>query len=140
MSKGNGRTILIVDDDMSVTTSLALLLKQAGYRVTTANNPAQALGQIERESFDLILQDMNFSRQTTGDEGLALLAEIKAKQPNLPVILITAWGSIELAVRGVKSGAADFITKPWSNEQLLQVVKTAIGLAAAPVAEGTRQP
>ena len=124
--------ILIVDDDISVTTSLALLLKQAGYRSQTAANPAEALEWIESEKFDLVLQDMNFSRQTSGEEGLALLGEIKARQPDLPVILMTAWGSIELAVRGVKGGAADFVTKPWTNEQLLQSVKTALGLAAAP--------
>jgi DNA-binding NtrC family response regulator len=124
-------SILIVDDDFSVTTSLALLLKQAGYQSRTAASPAEALELIERERFDLILQDMNFSRQTSGEEGLALLKNIKTRQPKTPVILMTAWGSIALAVKGVQAGAADFITKPWSNEQLLQSVKTALGLAAA---------
>jgi len=124
-------SILIVDDDFSVTTSLALLLKQAGYQSRTAASPAEALELIERERFDLILQDMNFSRQTTGEEGLALLKNIKIRKPKAPVILLTAWGSITLAVKGVQAGAADFITKPWSNEQLLQSVKTALGLAAA---------
>jgi two-component system, NtrC family, response regulator len=128
--------ILIVDDDPSVTTSLSLLLKQAGYRTRTASKPVEALGQVERESFDLVLQDMNFSRQTTGEEGLKLLSDIKERRPELPVILITAWGSIELAVRGVKAGAADFVTKPWNNEQLLQAVETALGLAAAPAVGG----
>src|SRR5574341_1237600 len=123
-------SILIVDDDFSVTTSLALLLKQAGYQSRTAASPAEALELIERERFDLILQDMNFSRQTSGEEGLALLKNIKTRQPKAPVILMTAWGSITLAVKGVQAGAADFITKPWSNEQLLQSVKTALGLAA----------
>ena len=122
--------ILIVDDDISVTTSLALLLKQAGYRTRTASKPAEALDQVERESFDLVLQDMNFSRQTTGEEGMALLAEFAKRRPDLPVVMMTAWGSIDLAVRGIKAGAVDFITKPWTNEQLLQVVKTALGLAA----------
>jgi len=118
----NSATILIVDDDPSVITSLSLLLKQAGYRTRTASKPAEGLDQVERESFDLVLQDMNFSRQTTGEEGLKLLADIKEKRSDLPVILITAWGSIDLAVRGVKAGAADFVTKPWNNEQLLQAV------------------
>jgi DNA-binding NtrC family response regulator len=106
-------------------------LKQAGYQSRTAASPAEALELIERERFDLILQDMNFSRQTSGEEGLALLKNIKTRQPKTPVILMTAWGSIALAVKGVQAGAADFITKPWSNEQLLQSVKTALGLAAA---------
>jgi DNA-binding NtrC family response regulator len=124
-------SILIVDDDFSVTTSLALLLKQAGYSSQAVSTPAEALQRLERENFGLVLQDMNFSRKTTGEEGLALLKAIKAKNPNIPIILMTAWGSIALAVKGVQSGAADFITKPWNNEQLLQSVKTALGLAAA---------
>jgi|GEM_PF-12272 DNA-binding NtrC family response regulator len=83
------------------------------------------------ETFDLVLQDMNYSRKTTGEEGMELLGEIKKRKADLPVVLMTAWGSIELAVQGVKAGAADFVTKPWNNEQILQVVKTALGLAAA---------
>lgn len=122
--------ILIVDDDFSVATSLALLLKQAGYSPQTAANPAEALKKLAQENFALVLQDMNFSRQTSGEEGLELLKKIKAQKPQLPVILMTAWGSIALAVKGVQTGGADFITKPWSNEQLLQAVKTALGLAA----------
>jgi len=124
-------TILIVDDDFSVTTSLALLLKQAGYASSAAAAPPDALELFDREKFDLILQDMNFARNTSGDEGLQLLQDFKKRQPHVPVILMTAWGSIALAVRGIQAGAADFITKPWSNEQLLQAVKTALGLAAA---------
>ena len=124
-------TVLIVDDDISVTTSLALLLKQAGYRSQCACSPAEALARLEREAFGLVLQDMNFSRKTTGEEGLELLAEIKTRKPALPVLLMTAWGSIALAVKGIKAGAADFITKPWTNQQLLQSVETAIGLATA---------
>jgi DNA-binding NtrC family response regulator len=124
-------SILIVDDDFSVTASLALLLKQAGYPSRTAASPKEALESIERESFDLILQDMNFSRSTSGEEGLRLLQEIKTRQPTIPIILMTAWASISLAVKGIQAGAADFITKPWSHEQLLQAVKTALGLAAA---------
>ena len=85
---------------------------------------------LESHPCDLVLQDMNFSRQTSGDEGLALLSRIKALRPKLPVVLITAWGSIDLAVRGIKAGAADFVTKPWSNPHLLQTVRTALGLAA----------
>jgi DNA-binding NtrC family response regulator len=124
-------SILIVDDDFSVATSLALLLKQAGYSSQTSATPAEALQRLEREDFALVLQDMNFSRQTSGEEGLALLKEIKARKPRVSVVLMTAWGSIALAVKGVQAGAADFITKPWSNDQLLQSVKTVLGLAAA---------
>lgn len=122
-------TILVVDDDPSVVTSLRLALKTAGYRCVAAADPDEALARLATASVDLVLQDMNFSRTTTGEEGLALLARIRALKPDLPVILMTAWGSIELAVRGMKSGAADFITKPWTQQQLSQSIRTAIGLA-----------
>jgi DNA-binding NtrC family response regulator len=131
--------ILIVDDDPSVTASLALLLKQAGYPSHVAGSPAEALAWLERESCELVIQDMNFSRQTTGAEGLALLGRIKAITPSVPVVLITAWGSIALAVEGMKAGASDFVTKPWSNQQMLQTVQTSLGLAAsAPAASDER--
>ena len=123
--------ILIVDDDASIVASLALLLKQAGYASTGASSPAEALERLAKTDVSLVLQDMNFSRQTTGEEGLRLLKEIKNLLPRVPVILITAWGSIPLAVRGIRSGAADFITKPWTKQQLLQSVETALALANA---------
>jgi two-component system, NtrC family, response regulator len=131
--------ILIVDDDQSVVASLALVLKQAGYRFSSASNPAQALQMIESGDYELVLQDMNFSRQTSGDEGLDLLKEIKLKEPDLPVILITAWGSIPLAVRGMRNGAADFITKPWSNQQILQSVKTVLSLVSSQPKRGSQE-
>jgi DNA-binding NtrC family response regulator len=129
--------ILIVDDDQSVTTSLALLLKQAGYRSQSVSSPAEALARIEKEDFRLVLQDMNFSRQTSGEEGITLLRQIKSRRPQLPIILITAWGSIGLAVQGIREGASDFITKPWTHQQIVQAVGTALGLAAA---NATRSP
>ena len=132
--------ILIVDDDPSVLASLALLLRQGGYRAHGVASPADALAWLERESCDLVVQDMNFSRQTTGEEGLALLSSIKTRRPQLPVILMTAWGSIALAVEGMKAGASDFITKPWTNQQLLQAVQTALGLAATHRVQDERPP
>ncbi len=123
--------ILIVDDDPSVTASLALLLKQAGYRSQIASTPAEALRIVGSSPLALVLQDMNFSRQTGGEEGLRLLKEIKLRESHLPVVLITAWGSIELAVQGVRAGASDFITKPWTHQQILQAIRTALGLAEA---------
>jgi DNA-binding NtrC family response regulator len=123
--------ILIVDDDPSVTASLALVLKQAGYASHAVSSPAEALAWLETHPCELVLQDMNFTRRTTGEEGLDLLGRIKALKASLPVVLITAWGSIQLAVEGMKAGATDFITKPWTNEQILQSVRTVLGLAAA---------
>ena len=128
--------ILIVDDDPSVTASLALLLKQAGYASYAVAGPADALTWLATNRCDLVLQDMNFSRRTTGEEGMELLAQVRAAHPNLPVVLITAWGSVDLAVRGMKAGASDFIVKPWANEQILQTVRTALGLSAAPPPSG----
>ncbi|MEW6016015.1 MAG: sigma-54 dependent transcriptional regulator [Candidatus Zixiibacteriota bacterium] len=121
--------ILIIDDDKAVCSSLSLLLKQAGFRSTAANNPEEALASAANDPPELFILDMNFSVATSGEEGLTLLREIKKTYPDQPVILITAWGSIPLAVEGMKSGAADFITKPWNNDHFLQTVKTALCLS-----------
>jgi DNA-binding NtrC family response regulator len=125
------KRILIVDDDPTVVTSLSLVLKRAGLNSDGAERPESAFNLLEKNHYDLILQDMNFSRKTTGEEGLAMIAKLKSLYPQLPVILMTAWGSISLAVEGMRAGANDFITKPWSNEQITQSVKTALGLADA---------
>ena len=123
--------ILIADDDPSVVASLGLLLKRHGHATVGALTQEEALRHLDREGegIGLVLQDMNFSRGTTGEEGLELLREIRRRRPQVPVILITAWGSIALAVEGMKAGAADFVTKPWSNAQILQSVDTALSLA-----------
>jgi DNA-binding NtrC family response regulator len=128
----NDPLVLIVDDDPAVIASLALLLKRAGYRAESAATAEDGLARVRGGGHALVLLDMNFSRATSGAEGLELLRGLKAARPELPVVLMTAWGSISLAVEGMKGGAADFVTKPWTNEQLLGVVKTALELAAAP--------
>ncbi|MES2018836.1 MAG: sigma-54 dependent transcriptional regulator [Pseudomonadota bacterium] len=122
--------ILIVDDDTAVQVSLALLLKQSGFDPVCCDDARQALALLEQQPVALVLQDMNFSLQTSGEEGLALLASIKERHPDTPVLLMTAWGSIGLAVRGVKSGAADFFTKPWDNAQLVQLIHSTLELSA----------
>ncbi|HEY2829866.1 MAG TPA: sigma-54 dependent transcriptional regulator [Thermoanaerobaculia bacterium] len=128
--------ILIVDDDPSITASLALLLKQHGYSTLSASTPADALTVLRGERVRLVIQDMNFSRQTTGAEGLELLSRFRAIDPSVPVILLTAWGSIELAVEGMKLGASDFITKPWSNARVIESVETTLRLVDARRGEG----
>jgi len=130
--------ILVVDDDRSVTASLSLLLKQAGYASIEAGSPDQALEILRKQPCKLIIQDMNFSRRTSGEEGLDLLRRVREITPSLPVILITAWGSISLAVEGMKAGASDFVTKPWTNSQMLQAVQTALGLVES-AAQGEHQ-
>ena len=111
--------ILIVDDDNSVRVSLKLLLKRNGYEVATAATPAEAIAFVRGSRPDLVIMDMNYTRTTTGEEGLILLKQIKVFHPDVPVILITAWGNIPLAVEGIRAGAFDFITKPWYNYKLL---------------------
>lgn len=129
--------ILIIDDDEAVRSSLSLLLKQAGYSVAAADGPEEALRFTEAQPPGLFVLDMNFSVATSGEEGLQLLKELKVICPDSPVILITAWGSIPLAVEGMKAGAADFITKPWNNERFLQSVKTVLSLSALGAEAGT---
>lgn len=120
--------ILICDDDVTVRTSLTLVLKRAGYEVATASNQQETIDFVRRTCPQLILMDMNYSNTTTGEEGLELLAKVRIFCPAIPVILITAWGSINLAVQGIRAGAFDFITKPWNNLALLKTIQTAIQL------------
>jgi DNA-binding NtrC family response regulator len=136
MESNRRRRVLIVDDDGAVQVSLALLLKQSGFEAVCADGPREALEQLSNGPVDLVLQDMNFSLQTSGEEGVELLARIKQAHPNLPVLLMTAWGSIALAVRGVKAGAANFFTKPWDNAQLVELIEATLQLGeAAPAAQ-----
>ncbi|GAB3637226.1 sigma-54 dependent transcriptional regulator [Hymenobacter arcticus] len=122
--------ILVIDDDVAIRTSLRLLLKQAGYATTAVTGPAEALAAVRAAPPALVLLDMNFTAATSGADGLALLAELKALAPAVPVILLTGWGSIALAVAGMKAGAAEFVTKPWQNEALLQTIATVLAIQA----------
>jgi DNA-binding NtrC family response regulator len=120
--------ILVIDDDIAVRTSLLLLFQNEKYEAMAAPGAAEALSIIAEKDISLIILDLNFSIETSGKEGMALLAEIKKLRTDIPVILITGWGTIELAVQGMKLGANDFINKPWSNEHLLQSVNTLLRL------------
>ncbi len=111
--------ILIVDDDLSVRSSLKLLLTRARREVMAVSSPDEALDVVRRVNISLVLADMNFSNTTSGVDGIELLRRLKVLKPEVPVILITAWASIPLAVEGIKAGAADFIAKPWDNRDLL---------------------
>ena len=107
-------TILIADDDEDIRLALELLLTAEGYQIIEAANAKDAIIQATRHQPDLVLLDMNFSRDTTsGREGLDILSLLKPH--NIPIILMTAWGSVELAVNGLKQGASDFIEKPWNK-------------------------
>lgn len=121
--------ILIVDDDSAIRKSLLYLLSKAGYEAMAVPSAEEALATLREQEPDLILMDMNFSLATTGEEGLRLLERSKRLRPHVPVILMTAWGSIDLAVRGMHAGAFDFITKPWDNLTLIQRIGMALELA-----------
>jgi len=120
--------ILIVDDDAVVRSSLTFLLKRAGYVTESVPGPKEAMEIVRETAPQLILLDMNFTLTTTGEEGIQLLKQIKIFRPEVPVILMTAWGSIALAVQGMQAGAFDFITKPWNNLFLLNTIRTALEL------------
>ena len=131
--------ILVVDDDKAICLSLKHVLERNGYEVVFAEMPQGAI-QVVRNTpaIELVLMDMNFSGETyrtsstDGEEGLTLLKQVKVFRPDVPVILMTAWGSIDLAVRGMRAGAFDFITKPWDNGVLLERIKTAKSLSLSP--------
>ena len=123
----NDKMILVVDDDKNIRLSLKLILERNGYEVALAEGPKEAI-QIVRNTpaIELVLMDMNYSRATDGEEGMTLLRQVKVFRPDVPCILMTAWGTIDLAVQGMRAGAFDFITKPWDNGVLLERIETAI--------------
>ena len=121
--------ILIVDDDKAVLATISLLLTQHGFVARTATDPDEANIILQSEPVTLVILDMNFTIDTTGEDGLRFLREIKTAYPDLPVILITAWGHMSLAIDGMKAGAADFLNKPWNNDFLLDSVRTALNLS-----------
>lgn len=127
--------ILIIDDDKAICASLSLMLRRAGNEVMAVNGPAEAMAVVRASAPRLVLMDMNFGLSTSGDDGLTLLRQLKIFRPEVPVILMTAWGSIQLAVKGMQAGAFDFITKPWNNQMLMQRIETALELTAGTAAE-----
>jgi len=124
--------ILIADDQADVLAALSLLLKGERYQIQSASSPEGVLRSIETHEFDVVLIDLNYARDTTsGSEGLDLLSRIRAVDQNLPVVVMTAWGSVDLAVEAMRRGARDFIQKPWDNARLLAVLRTQVELAEA---------
>ncbi len=124
--------ILVADDQPDILEALRLLLKGEGYRTSTAAAPGAILALAAREEFDAVLMDMNYDRDTTsGREGLELLPELLALDPTLPVIVMTAWGSVDKAVEAMRRGARDFVEKPWDNVRLLATLRTQVELGRA---------
>jgi DNA-binding NtrC family response regulator len=121
--------VLIADDQADVREALRLLLKAEGYYADTVNNPAAVLETLQTDDFDIVLMDLNYQRDTTsGQEGMDLLSRIQAIDSKLPVVVMTAWGSVQLAVEAMRRGARDFIQKPWDNQRLLSIIRTQVDL------------
>lgn len=132
VSPGTGPRVLVADDQADVVEALRLLLKAEAYRVDSASSPEGVLRTLEEQDFDAVIMDLNYTRDTTsGAEGLDLLARIQALDPLLPVIVMTAWGSVEGAVECMRRGARDYIEKPWDNDRLLATLRTQIELRGA---------
>ncbi len=123
-------SILIIDDNPAIATALDLLLGLEGYKTCAATSPEEGLAMLSRGGIQLVIQDMNFSADTTsGDEGIALFKRIRDLEPDLPVILLTAWTHLDQAVELVKAGAADYLGKPWDDARLLTSVRNLLELA-----------
>jgi DNA-binding NtrC family response regulator len=124
--------ILISDDQADVLEALRLLLKPEGYVIDTANSPAQLTRALDLKDYDVVLIDLNYARDTTsGEEGLDLLSRIHTADESLPVVVMTAWGSVDVAVEAMRRGARDFVQKPWDNERLLAIMRTQTELGRA---------
>ncbi|OCQ18701.1 sigma-54-dependent Fis family transcriptional regulator [Pseudoalteromonas luteoviolacea] len=118
------KTILVVDDDKGVRMSASFVLSREGYCITEADSPVEALNMLGQNQIDLVLLDMNYSQDTTsGREGLEFLQTMNRQHADIPVVIMTAWPSVDVAVEAMKIGAKDFVEKPWKNPRLLQVVK-----------------
>ncbi len=124
--------ILVADDQADILSALKLLLRREGFEVATATSPAGVLDIAAREHVDVALVDLNYSRDTTsGEEGVALVEQLHRLHPDLPVVVMTAWASVEVAVNAMRNGANDFLEKPWNNQRLLSVLKNQVALAQA---------
>ncbi len=132
LNEATSPRVLVADDQSDVLQALRLLLKSEGYRIDTATSPAQIASLVTEHEFDVILMDMNYARDTTsGREGLDLLTRLQAVHPNLPVVVMTAWGSVEGAVEAMRRGARDYVEKPWDNQRLMATLRTQIELSRA---------
>ncbi|HEY1848297.1 MAG TPA: sigma-54 dependent transcriptional regulator [Opitutaceae bacterium] len=124
--------ILIADDHADIVEALRLLLKGEGYQTEAVKSPAAAIKAVEARDYSLALIDLNYARDTTsGKEGLELLSRLQAADPTLPVVIMTAWANVELAVEAMRRGAKDFVSKPWENLRLLAIIKNQVELAGA---------
>ena len=119
--------ILIADDQVDILSALDLLLKRQGYEITTVTSPTAVIEWLEKKQVDVLFVDLNYTRDTTsGREGLDLMSHIQMHDPTLPVIAMTAWGSVEVAVEAMKGELRDFIQKSWDNDRLLDTIRAQV--------------
>ena len=124
--------LLVADDQPDVLEALRLLLKSEGFEIETASSPRAVVETVQARELDLVLMDLNYARDTTsGAEGLDLLSRLRDIDPTLPVVVMTAWASLDLAVEVMRRGARDFVAKPWDNARLLAIVRTQVELGSA---------
>ncbi len=124
--------ILVADDQPDVLEALRILLKGAGYQIDAVTSPAGIFNALEKKDYALLMMDLNYTRDTTsGQEGLEVIPKLQEVDNTLPIVVMTAWGTIDLAVEAMKRGARDFVPKPWDNDRLLTIVRTQIELAGA---------
>ena len=132
MGASEAACVLVADDQADVLEALRLLLKGEGFEVVTVNSPSGVLSKVEERDFDVILMDLNYTRDTTsGEEGMDLLTQLRSLDDTLPVLVMTAWSSVDGAVEAMRRGARDYVEKPWNNERLLKALKTQVELGRA---------
>src|SRR6185503_19882280 len=125
-------TVLVIDDNASIATAIDVLLSLHDIETVHADSPREGLALLDRTPVDLVIQDMNFAADTTsGEEGRALFREIRTRHPGLPVVLLTAWTHLDMAVELIKAGAADYVAKPWSDERRVTAVRNLVELGEA---------
>src|SRR5580765_419724 len=123
---------LIADDQPDVLAALRLLLKQEGLQTEAATSPAAVIEALETNDYDLVLMDLNYTRDTTsGREGLDLVSQIHALDSTLPVVVMTSWGTVDIAIEAMRLGVCDFIQKPWENKSVVEIVRAQIAAGRA---------
>lgn len=121
--------ILIVDDDQAIRLSIGLMLRQAGFEYEAVSDEDSAMSAVRRDDLELVILDMNLTCTTTGRQGIDMLRKIRILAPRAPVILLSAWGTVPLAVEGMGYGAVDFVTKPWANRDFMAKIRKALAAA-----------
>ncbi len=132
MGASDAPRVLVADDQADVLEALRILLKGEGFEIVMASSPSRILSSVEKTDFDAVLMDLNYTLDTTsGEEGMDLLTQLRSLDANLPVLVMTAWSSVDGAVDAMRRGARDYVEKPWDNERLVKTLRTQVELGRA---------